>query len=253
MSDEPNEQELKAAAWLKVYGFPPEWWTEPERVKSIAIAIATHTRYDGKTAEEWARLQQQTAFVVSEVNLRAEAAEAKVKELEAKLDAAIAEAKRETTPARCERHKCVIPSLNSICEICDMEEAIAEAVSQRTVECAGICTTKHFASDAARDILALDAPPAPVYPFQKPCKCWHTCEPWNGKRWFRDFPGKDLELASDAAFCEVCGAPRTKADTRIAELKQDCADAAEAALQAAPDYEAMHTMVRAAIMQVGNR
>jgi hypothetical protein len=42
------------------------------------------------------------------------------------------------------------------------------------------------------------------------------------------------------------------ATTHIAQLKQDCADAAEAALQRAPDYESMHTMVRAAIMQVGN-
>jgi chromosome segregation ATPase len=42
------------------------------------------------------------------------------------------------------------------------------------------------------------------------------------------------------------------AKTRIAQLKQDCADAAEQALQSAPDYEAMHTMVREAIMQVGN-
>jgi hypothetical protein len=34
--------------------------------------------------------------------------------------------------------------------------------------------------------------------------------------------------------------------------KLACANSAEAALQAAPDYESMHTMVRAAIMQVGN-
>jgi hypothetical protein len=80
-------------------------------------------------------------------------------------DAAIAEAKREAQPARCERHKYVVPSLNSICEICDHEEAVAYAVSR---------------------------------------------------------------------------------------TKDKCADAAERALQAAPDYESMHTMVRAAIMQVGN-
>ena len=145
-----------------------DWLATADRdiaAKWLDDAIATHTRCEGKTAEEWARLQSQTAFVVSEVNLRAEAAEAKVKELEAKLDAAIAEAKREAQPARCERHACVVPSLNSICEICDHEEAVAYAVSR---------------------------------------------------------------------------------------TKDKCADAAEAALQAAPDYEAMHTMVRAAIMQVGN-
>jgi chromosome segregation ATPase len=49
------------------------------------------------------------------------------------------------------------------------------------------------------------------------------------------------------------------ADKRIAELeakldaaKLACAEAAERALQAAPDYEAMHAMVRSAIMQAGN-
>jgi hypothetical protein len=81
------------------------------------------------------------------------------------IDAAIAEAVREARPPRCQVHKYVVPSLNSICEICDHEEAVAYAVSR---------------------------------------------------------------------------------------TKDKCADAAEAALQAAPDYEAMHTMVRAAIMQVGN-
>jgi hypothetical protein len=163
MSDtQPNEQELKAAGRQTLND--SNCFCK-ECVFNRAIAIAMHTRYKGKTAEEWARLQQQTAFVVSEVNLRAEAAEAKVKELAAKLDAAIAEAKREAQPARCERHKCAVPSLNSICEICDHEEAVAEAVSR---------------------------------------------------------------------------------------TKDKCADAAEAALQAAPDYDAMHTMVREAIMQVGN-
>jgi chromosome segregation ATPase len=162
----------------------------------FARIIAACTRYNGRDAEEWARLQSQTAFVVAEVNLRAEAAEAKVKELAAEVreyraaignpdrnyvkeandllaakDKRIAELEaeirllREAQPARCERHKCVVPSLNSICEICDHEEAVAYAVSR---------------------------------------------------------------------------------------TKDKCADAAEAALQRAPDYESMHTMVRAAIMQVGN-
>jgi hypothetical protein len=166
MSDiQPNEQELLAAdncaSSIGVF----ENTARAILRNGFARIIAACTRYNGRDAEEWARLQSQTAFVVSEVNLRAEAAEAKVKELEAKLDAAIAEAKREAQPARCERHACVVPSLNSICEICDHEEAVAYAVSR---------------------------------------------------------------------------------------TKDKCADAAEAALQAAPDYEAMHTMVRAAIMQVGN-
>ena len=62
-----------------------DWLATADRdiaAKWLDDAIATHTRCEGKTAEEWARLQSQTAFVVSEVNLRAEAAEAKVKELE---------------------------------------------------------------------------------------------------------------------------------------------------------------------------
>jgi hypothetical protein len=218
MSDrQPNEQELKAAAWLKVYGFPPEWWTEPERVKSIAIAIAMHTRYEGKTAEEWARLQQQTAFVVSEVNLRAEAAEVKVKELAAKLDAAIAEAKREAQPARCERHKHAAPSLNSICEICDHEEAVADAVSKRIagleakLEAVEIDNIGHaHALSMLRGLFGLSI----------------------DGTFYDEIHQKHLELLEAA--------------------KLACADAAEAALQAAPDYEAMHTMVREAIMQAGN-
>ena len=56
------------------------WLGTASREKAAAWlddAIAKHTRYEGRDAEEWARLQQQTAFVVSEVNLRAEAAEEK--------------------------------------------------------------------------------------------------------------------------------------------------------------------------------
>jgi len=62
-----------------------DWLASATREKATAWlddAIATHTRYNGRDAEEWARLQSQTAFVVSEANLRAETAEAKVKELE---------------------------------------------------------------------------------------------------------------------------------------------------------------------------
>ncbi len=87
-----------------------------------------------------------------------------------------------------------------------IDAAIAEAVSQRTVECAALADNY---KPLQRAILRLNSPPpAPAYPFAQPCQCWHTCEPWNGKRWFREFPSKDLELASDAAFCEVCGSKR---------------------------------------------
>ena len=92
----------------------------------------------------------------------------------------------------------------------DRDAAIAEAVSQRTVECAGICLTKHFASDAARDILALDAPPAPAYPFGldasgKKCDHWKKKDDW----WVsehRDF------LISDYTHCPFCGAPLVKGE-----------------------------------------
>jgi len=41
-------------------------------------------------------------------------------------------------------------------------------------------------------------------------------------------------------------------EAKLDAAKLACAEAAEAALQAAPDYEAMHAMVRTAIMQAGN-
>jgi hypothetical protein len=56
-------------------------------VEQAVVALKQRAEAAESKAEEWARLQEQTAFVVREVNLRAEAAEAKVKELEAKLDA----------------------------------------------------------------------------------------------------------------------------------------------------------------------
>jgi hypothetical protein len=82
-------------------------------------------------------------------------------------------------------------------------------VSKTRVECAGICLTKHFASDAARDILALDAPPAPAYPFGldrsgKQCACWKT----TGSEWQRPVGVGHGVLQPCANFCEVCGAPR---------------------------------------------
>jgi hypothetical protein len=69
---------------------------------------------------------------------------------------------------------------------------------------------------------------------------------------------KGQEIAASIAGCELHSKLSANAiDAAIAEAKREarveCAAAAEAALQAAPDYEAMHTMVRAAIMQVGNR
>jgi hypothetical protein len=73
------------------------------------------------------------------------------------------------------------------------------------------------------------------------------------EEWAEEFRVAMLLRDGQAAEAELNGKRAEAADARIAQLKQDCAEAAEAALQAAPDYEAMHTMVRAAIMQVGNR
>ena len=93
-----------------------------------------------------------------------------------------------------------------------IDAASAEAVRKTRVECAGICLTKHFASDAGRDILALNAPPAPSYPFGKDasgkqCECWKL----NNPHWFR-IKGEGTRpcqvLDRDATHCMDCGAPR---------------------------------------------
>jgi hypothetical protein len=130
------------------------------------------------------------------------------------IDAAIAEAVREARPARCQEHKYMVTSLNSICEICDMEEAVAEAVSQRTVECAEVAQQAYSQdgwkrSDIPAAILALNTP-APAYPFAQPCQCWVWRDSGNGQEyWLRGPVGSiGIEMNHDAAFCEKCGAKR---------------------------------------------
>jgi hypothetical protein len=92
--------------------------------------------------------------------------------------------------------------------------AIAEAVRNRTVECADVAVkefSKHnytCGSDVHCAILALNAPPAPAYPFGKDAT-GRQCDHWKKKDdWWvsehRDF------LISDYTHCPFCGAPRTK-------------------------------------------
>jgi hypothetical protein len=120
-------------------------------------------------------------------------------ELGRAIDAAIAEATEAVA-------KCTAAATTIL-----MEEKLAYAVEKRTVECAGICTTKHFASDAARDILALNAPPAPVYPFGKDatgrqCACWEQ----NDRLWWNKDGDYPHDLDAHFTHCPFCGAPRTK-------------------------------------------
>ena len=65
---------------------------------------------------------------------------------------------------------------------------------------------------------------------------------------------KELEAALDREKLHAAQWARRneELEAKLETAKLACADSAEAALQAAPDYEAMHTMVRAAIMQAGN-
>ncbi len=92
-----------------------------------------------------------------------------------------------------------------------IDSAIAEAVSRRTVECAVLANKwsadLSSAERISRYILALNAPPAPAYPFG--CKCWLLAE--NGS-WYRkeDFGTytSTIHPRFDAKHCEVCGAAR---------------------------------------------
>jgi hypothetical protein len=103
-----------------------------------------------------------------------------------------------------------------------IDAAIAEAVSKRTVECAE--ALKAFIGERNLDgvwraayaaILALNTP-ATVYPFEKPCRCWEYSVPdaqaVSQSNWRRLLTTHStyVYLCPDAAFCEVCGAARTK-------------------------------------------
>jgi hypothetical protein len=74
----PSEQELKAAAIIK----SGQYWHDLE---NLATIIATHTRHEGKTAQEWAELYKVMVEKSESVLLwkhRAEIAESQVKEWE---------------------------------------------------------------------------------------------------------------------------------------------------------------------------
>jgi hypothetical protein len=100
----------------------------------------------------------------------------------------------------------------------EIDDAIAEAVSQRTVECAetlkAFCVERHiwFAEGGLwrcgyDAILALNTP-AQAYPFGldasgKQCEHWQKKDDWWGHK-SGDY------LISDYTHCPFCGAPRTK-------------------------------------------
>ena len=95
-----------------------------------------------------------------------------------------------------------------------IDAAIAVAVSRRTVECDRVASEwmrEHGTMDVWTGlhlaIIALNAPPAPAYPFG--CKCWTRLG--EGGAWHRvTTGGYTCGFQLDAKHCEICGAPRTK-------------------------------------------
>jgi hypothetical protein len=95
--------------------------------------------------------------------------------------------------------------------------AIAEAKREARVECADVLVRAGYeGSMIHRAILDLNAPPAPAYPFEKPCQCWVYSVPdakaESQSNWRRLLSTHSTYVYAcpDAAYCEVCGAPRTK-------------------------------------------
>jgi hypothetical protein len=97
-----------------------------------------------------------------------------------------------------------------------IDAAIAEAVSQRTVECAetcvnscrslyqGVSASEIFLSKA---ILALNTP-APTYPFEKPCKHWTLRDDGSWLHYLQREPLAYQHLDASFTHCPFCGAPR---------------------------------------------
>jgi hypothetical protein len=149
----------------------------------FARIIAACTRYEGKDAQRWAAECQLAAGKGEQFRQRAEAAEARVKELEASRAA-----------------------------------AIAEAVSKRTVECDRVASEwmrEHGTMDVWTGlhlaVIALNTP-APAYPFGKDakgkqCECWQA----HGEGW-KDSDGGVWSLGGKIRHCPFCGAPRTKGE-----------------------------------------
>ena len=93
MSDiKPTEAELKAARAVRLTEkFPHD---DVKTLSLEAVAIATHTRYEGKTAEEWHTAMEGECLAYKLAASRAEAAEAKAERYRLaslKADARIAE------------------------------------------------------------------------------------------------------------------------------------------------------------------
>jgi hypothetical protein len=133
-------------------------------------------------------------------------------ELAKRIDDAVDCAIQEVKPPRCELHKHVVTSLNTVCEICDLEKSVDKAVSETKQECAELCLTTHaFTVFEIRQSIkdAILAPPAPPYPFEKPCKCWRLDEP-GSKVWRHDLPEPSnyVLLPIYDNNCRYCGARR---------------------------------------------
>jgi hypothetical protein len=98
-----------------------------------------------------------------------------------------------------------------------IDAAIAEAVRARTVECADVLVRAGYeGSMIHRFILDMNKPLLPPYPFEKPCQCWVYSVPdaraESQSNWRRLLATHNtcVYLCPDAAYCEVCGAARTK-------------------------------------------
>jgi hypothetical protein len=124
----------------------------------------------------------------------------------------------ELRPSLCERHKHAVPSLNSICEICDHEEAVADAVRQRTEEIATLVSGVTFEWVAGKPlnrrglvdaILALNSPSVPVWQHKPDCA---TQFQWNAKlqRWALTEKVAGITECTHKSwnYCPSCGRPR---------------------------------------------
>jgi hypothetical protein len=189
-----------------------------QSVKNWLLSLVMlHTRYNGLTAEQW---KQQCEVELDEAKFqkqRAEAAEAKVNEYERTEPLKIAECQRlrqRIAELEASRDAAIAGTAEATAIL--MQGKVAEAVSQRTVECADVAGyefTKHDHTgySVCNAILALNTP-AQAYPFGldasgKKCQCWTMHH--NGPAW-QDNEGSVWSLGGKIRHCPFCGAPRTK-------------------------------------------